>query len=555
MSDDRTNELVRALKEWAVPLAQSNPAIGRLIGALGAVMTEIAQQAGASATHTRSTGASQPGLGATTHVTPSQITRASEGAVSPAIPPILSAPAAASSPRLVSSATAKVTGPRAHVPLKLGDLPPITLAVPGTASAVQSAELAARKPEASTPVARAELPDLDKLARRCELKSQALALVLEDPELMLERSRDERDRLREKAASLGSAGLWPLDVGARLDTATRPLAKDALANLASAARLVHLSRQTIDGSRAVAPQSQTEFDLLMLLAEAQSALRVLCERVNLQEDDDDQYAAFMWLRQVTEQERVFVPRFMRLGDGADPANGADLRERIARAEAHLTAQVSGRKQLKEARSKIAYHAKQMLKDGQPSDAHFERIEASVRTLLANDENDEVIRSLLAQLTSSDIWPHAPESLRDLVSDDDDEDDLDERPARSYGEQVARVRRALAGGRVVITGGEVRPHQRDRLISSLDLGELDWVSLREHASSEPLRASIRRPGTRLVLVLVRLAGHAHVEDAQNECRTLGLPCVLLKAGMNPERVAADIAAQASQVLSLGAQSAA
>ncbi len=452
---------------------------------------------------------------------------------------------------MVASATAKVTGPRSLVPLKLGDLPAIPLAVTGPAAAVQSAELAARRPEPAAPVRPAypELPDLEKVARRCDLKIQALALLLRDPELMLVTSSEEAERLREKARAAGSEGLWMLDRAGEMDQATLRQAQEVFANLAAAMRLVSRSRAPLENGRAVPPQSQAEFDILMLMAEAQSSLRVLGERIGL-EEDDDQFEAFAWLRQITERERVFIPRFMRLGDGADPANSGDLAARIAATDGRVSGQINGRKLLKEARSKIGYHVKHMLKEGTPIAADFERIEFGVRSLLDSGESEDVIRSLLAPLmTSPELWDAAPTSLRDLMADDADEREEDAPAARVYSPTVRRVREALGGARVVMTGGEERTHQRDRLASALGLDELEWVALREHASSEPLLSAIRRPGTRLVLLLVRLAGHAHVEDAQNECRALGIPCVLLKAGMNPERVAADIAAQASGVLNI------
>ena len=57
---------------------------------------------------------------------------------------------------------------------------------------------------------------------------------------------------------------------------------------------------------------------LDLLAEAQSALKVAIDRIDGPRDHD-QYRAYDWLRGVAAREQIFIQRYMRLNDPADPA--------------------------------------------------------------------------------------------------------------------------------------------------------------------------------------------------------------------------------------------
>ena len=50
--------------------------------------------------------------------------------------------------------------------------------------------------------------------------------------------------------------------------------------------------------------------------------------------DNDQYSLFKWLRSPTEQQ-VFIRRYMRLDDPADPTQWNDLQERIGKLDVEI----------------------------------------------------------------------------------------------------------------------------------------------------------------------------------------------------------------------------
>jgi len=53
--------------------------------------------------------------------------------------------------------------------------------------------------------------------------------------------------------------------------------------------------------------------------------------------DSDQDKVFNWLRHTATEQQVFVRRFMRLDDPADPAGCNGLQERISRVDAQIDA--------------------------------------------------------------------------------------------------------------------------------------------------------------------------------------------------------------------------
>ena len=125
----------------------------------------------------------------------------------------------------------------------------------------------------------------------------------------------------------------------------------------------------------------------------------------------------------------------------------------------------------------------------------------------------------------------------------------EEPAepRGWSETVQTVRGLLEGGAAVVIGGERRQEAVDRLVDAFGLERVDWVELVEHGPGEPMRAPIARDDVRLVLVITKLTGHVHADEARAYAEAAGKPWVMLEAGYNPERVAYDVLQQAGERL--------
>ena len=99
----------------------------------------------------------------------------------------------------------------------------------------------------------------------------------------------------------------------------------------------------------------------------------------------------------------------------------------------------------------------------------------------------------------------------------------------------------------LLGGERNAEAVQRLTQAFELKDAEWVELTEHGPGTPMRAPIYRPETAVVIVIIKLTGHLHAEEARDYSSGAGKPCVMLSGGYNPERVAAEIMEQASSRL--------
>jgi len=304
-------------------------------------------------------------------------------------------------------------------------------------------------------------------------------------------------------------------------------------------------------------RSDDEAASLHMLAEANSALRGALADTWLTDDDRDQTELHIWLRQETSSRRVFIERHMTADDPADPSNAADLRGRIKQIDKLLDDRAGRAKGVKSALSQIKYHAGQILKNGSDdSSAHWTKIADAVAKLTSMGvaATDRRIAEAVGPEAAA-LWPAGSSHARGLpaivgrakaLADEADSgpDDESVSDCREWSRTVLEIRELLHGKRMVIIGGERNAPAVERLTQAFELREAEWVALTEHGSGIPMRGPIHRPDTAVVIVIVKLTGHLHAEEAREYASAAGKPCVLLSGGYNPERVAAEIAEQAS-----------
>lgn len=398
-------------------------------------------------------------------------------------------------------------------------------------------------------------PDLALIAERCKMKFESCDAVLK--RLVTDPGSDEHHLLTRQIEELIARGrsipgcfLWapfrqqPLPAREIVEWAAR-----AYENLMRSAELLRAIENQPDLASELPGAAQ-------LFAQAQSSLRIAIEQTWLNRPDQDQEDAFIWLRVLTLRDQVYIPRFMRLDDPADPAQWRTLAAEITEARASVDRRIESRMKQRQALNKLRYSVKMLLSEAPSPEAS--RWEGVVKALQLVGADDESVPGIVRPLSALSVPREFESSLRRFIidpgprplSESADIDDAVPTP-RSFSESILRVRSALVNHRVVLSGGVVSPTHKAALEAAFELGDLDWVALREHASSDPLLSSIRRPNTRLVLLAVRLSGHGHIDDAQELCRTLNIPCVLLKGGLNPERVAADILEQSARALRVNA----
>ena len=394
-------------------------------------------------------------------------------------------------------------------------------------------------------------PDLSMIARRCALKAASCAVVLLR-ETATAGSPEEHAHISEigtlitQAKTLPTCFLWapyrqaPLPPHEIVELCAR--AYENLALMAALTERVHgdpsLRRYLVDA--------------LELFAETQSALRIILEQTWLTRADQDQLDAFIWINRLARNEQIYLSRFLRLDDPADPADHARLNAAIRALSERVDGASKKSKDSVAAFNKLKYHVRRAVET--PDETELAGLRAASDALalreIAHDDRRvrEIVAPLAAMLDSgTQLGDYLTRAVR-ATQAQAAETVAAPREPRVYSADVQRVRDLLRGSVVVIAGGEPYAHARERLIEAFALGDLDWCVQSEHGSSSVFESPIARGDTRIVLVLVKLAGHQHIDDIRRWCKEYKKPMVMLTAGYNPEQVAAAVLEQAGERLS-------
>lgn len=533
MADHDAERLLQAVRDRLRDVMESSPKAAALMRALGEWIIAEADQALPAAKRIDDSPKAPPAA-------PS----------SPAPSPAPAAPRAA-------GAVPTSTG---IVPLKLGDLT-IHVPVQGTSSEIGRARAAAHGAEAAeappaAPLAPAD--DLKLISRRCRLKAESCRLYTRrraaaaDP-VQEPRVLEEMNAMLTEAKSIPGCFLWVFWRHAEQpsDTILADIA-GCYEGVAEACDLLLAADPGHEGA-----VSETTSESMQLLALCTSALRVVLMHTWLTAPDADQEASHSWLRRQSAYRRVYIARHMRLDDGAKIEDVPGARARIAALKHAVDERAKSGKKVASLVSTIRYHAKRVAAAGQ---AEANDLKKACDALAALDElgvpatDDRVLEALGA--TTLEQWAGEHEGRArldralhaagaDAARDDDEPDD----PAvpRAWSPRVLELRETLRGTSIVMIGGERRQQAVDRIRDAFQLDDVEWIRLNEHASGAPMAAPIARASTSLVVVLIKLTGHLHAEEATEYARKAGKPCVFLKAGYNPEQIAEATLAQAGLTL--------
>lgn len=300
-------------------------------------------------------------------------------------------------------------------------------------------------------------------------------------------------------------------------------------------------------------------DFLQLVAQAQSALRVVLRRAGVLQPDPDQELVFNWLKTVAREKQVKIHRYMRLDDEADPGDHEALTTRLyfhpsvaKKWRQHLWARLRERARCvmcepderarNQAWGHVAVSVRNLVHDFRvPSD---DPDLVKVLTPLKDHQPRELehfpdafgfgLPEFRASVAAA--WgPPASDPPRDAAS-----------PPTPLGAEAARVARALAERVVLFIGGEPRDDARRRLEKALGLKELRWAETRKHRTSlRDLEPEIARPEVALV-VLLAFADHAHA-GVRGLCDRYDKPFVQMPsaAGFGVDRIAREIIVQAGK----------
>ena len=170
--------------------------------------------------------------------------------------------------------------------------------------------------------------DLETVRQRALIKCEACRFAAfrrrmlargADPETEIDPRYKE---LVGRAKAVNGCYAWPLDSNRQLpgDNELELLAR-CYENVAFG---VEIAQRFVSspGSNGV-PSSE----LLYLLAETQSALRAALGATDLR-NDEDQIQSYIWVKEQAYDQDIYVSRYMRMEDPADPLAWADLRKRL-----------------------------------------------------------------------------------------------------------------------------------------------------------------------------------------------------------------------------------
>lgn len=404
--------------------------------------------------------------------------------------------------------------------------------------------------------------DLDRIIARCAIKADACRWVREKRALVSQgRSEEEilplRRAIIERAKANPGCWTWMLDP----NFSDRVPGDTELAMFADLYDNMRGAGVLVERVLGAAPAVQDVFlrDALLVLAEAQSSLRVAVEEVLLIERENDQVDCFAWLKFTTQTHRVFLDRFMRWDDPGNPAERSRVAANIARmTEAFERAASAGRERNK-LFNKVRYEAKRA-GSVEPDERgeYWDKLAQAVAGILSAGvpASDAELREALLPAR-----PYRPEGLDPssglarafaemdrVISARGERDEDDDSPPAGGREATAEVVKAaslLEGKRAVIIGGIRNEQARESLERDLRLRELRWVTTNEHQSTAPFEPEVARSD--LAIVLVRFSGHAFVEDVRGMCDRYGKPYVRVPGGYGTNQIAHHVLKQASRKL--------
>lgn len=308
------------------------------------------------------------------------------------------------------------------------------------------------------------------------------------------------------------------------------------------------------------PSSLDEYldESLLLLSEAQSALREAVQAVGYNHDRD-QLRAYNWLRGATWQRRIYISRFMKIDDPADPAGWPDLSNRISNLQNKLDEARQQAKRKQSAIKRIRYHLN--LVQGDPGRDHTHDWDVVIKTIeelvqggmpASNVEIREMLLPVIDRLPEMELPPGVSLVIREL------DRFLSTRPTTDLGttltSPIAEVRQAaglLRGRTLVLIGGLRRPQAEQALIDAFGLAGLRWIETREHESLDSFEPQIARPEVAAVLLAIRWSSHSFGK-VKPICDRYGKPLVRLPAGYSPNQVAVQIVQQVSGKLGQNGQ---
>ncbi len=387
-----------------------------------------------------------------------------------------------------------------------------------------------------------------EIAARCRLKAEIARAFAEaathDRVIPVESRSDWLRRSYEHK----NCRLWVFDL--------KPLPRSVWVNLASAYEAVAAAADLLARwEQETDPTYERNSEVLHLAAEAQAVLFAATVETGYDRKEYDQIALFVQIREEGVARRLFINRYLRSSDRADPDGGPDLHRRITDAIKKTDKPASGDKEVAKLLKNLRHKLKPLTADPTGRDIDWPGVVRILDELIQEKQvptSHVELREILIPATTivpdEALSPAAARAFAEVDRYLESKAAPEEvtNSVRSYSQDVGVVRKLLAGRDVVFIGGLVRPERKDAIELAFDLRELNWVSVPDHSSTALFEAPIARPNVAVVIIATRWICHDY-QNVREFCIKHGKHFVKLPAGYHPNQIAAAILSQVGQKL--------
>lgn len=385
------------------------------------------------------------------------------------------------------------------------------------------------------------------VADRCRVKGEACKLVarrLTGPPATRDHAAEAA--LQARAGALPDCNLWMLN-HEPVVTAARAWEDLAGAYSAAADALLLLHAWELSpGPNAdrLAPK------VLGLAAEAQSVLLYAVADVRDVRMDYDQVQLFARIRTTARDRQIYISKFLKRDDRADPASWPDVAARVAELRGQFQTVGDRDKHRVKALNNLRFKLGRLRERPDESSGEWPRVLELVDELVTGGlpPSHADLRDWLLPVIE-DVPDDPPPSanvalvLREIDRYVESRPDA-EPPARPHrpSVEVAEVAELLGGREVVVIGGQARQVHRAALKRAFGFADVRWLVRPEHTSFTVFEPDIARPEVALVLLAIRWSNHDY-DNIKEYCDTYGKPLIRLPGGYNANQVAHHILAQA------------
>ena len=284
-------------------------------------------------------------------------------------------------------------------------------------------------------------------------------------------------------------------------------------------------------------------EAVQLLAESTSGLQGAVEQIG-GVIDREAHHVFQWLKMTGFQKRIYLPRFMRTDDQADPDCWPNLLGRIEGLKDERQRHQEREHRQEETLNRIRHHLKAIARRDGEHCHDWGKVVDAVEQLVSEGlapSNRQLRELLLPVIDELPDVGELPPGFRLVLREMDrvlaahaPEDPAPMDGARSrerYNDLVQEAKRLVNGRSAVLIGGMPRPQAQESLRVALGLDKLYWVDARDHEPTSTFEPAITRADVAVVLLAIRWSSHSF-GDVKQLCDRHGKVLVRLPAGYSP-----------------------